>query len=96
MKRTNDVNIGDVIKEMINMYNLNNKLDEVSIVNSWEALMGNSIAKHTKNIYLKDHTLFLKIDTPVLKNELLMSRTKIMETINKNAGKNLITEIVFI
>ena len=40
-----------LIDKMLRSYGLGDKLDEMSLVKSWEELVGKMIANHTKNIY---------------------------------------------
>ena len=54
------------------------------------------IAKHTKDLYIKNKKLFIRIDSPALKNELTYSRSTLMEKLNEATGANVIEEIVFL
>lgn len=96
MKIPSDRPIGDVIKEMIRTYRMEGKLNEVKVLHSWENVVGEMIARHTKDLYIKNHRLFVKIDSPALKNELSYSRTLIVEKLNEAAGGEVIAEVVFI
>ena len=96
MKYSTDRPIGEVIREMIETYRLEGKLNEVKVLHSWENVVGEMIAKHTKDLYIKNHRLFVKIDSPALKNELTYSRTLIAEKLNQEAGGKVIEEVVFI
>ena len=96
MKTGNDKSLGEVIRELINSYHLEGKLNEIKIVNSWEKVVGKMIANHTKDIYIKNGKLFVKIDSPALKNELSYSSSLIIENLNKEAGSGIIQEIIFI
>ena len=96
MKPGNDKSLGEVIRELINSYHLDGKLNEIKIVNSWEKVVGKMIAKHTKDIYIKNGKLFVKIDSPALKNELSYSTSQIIENLNKEAGSEVIREILFV
>jgi predicted nucleic acid-binding Zn ribbon protein len=96
MKYSTDRPIGEVIREMIETYRLEGKLNEVKVLHSWEHVVGEMIAKHTKDLYIKNHRLFVRIDSPALKNELTYSRTLIAEKLNQEAGGKVIDEVVFI
>ena len=96
MKFSTDRPIGEVIKEMIETYRLGGKLNEVKVIHSWEKIVGEMIAKHTLDLYIKNRRLFVKVDSPALKNELNFSRTEIMEKLNQEAGVKTIDEVVFL
>jgi len=96
MKLNSDRPIKDVLKELIETYHLEGKLNEVKVIHSWEKVVGEMIARHTKNLYIKDGKLFVKIDSPALKNELAYSSSLIIEKLNAEAGSKVMEEIVFI
>jgi predicted nucleic acid-binding Zn ribbon protein len=92
----NDQTLGDAIREMIEAYGLKGKLSEANLVDSWEAVVGKMIAKHTKDLFIKRKKLFVRVDSPALKNELTYNRTTIMEALNEAAGTEVIEEVVFL
>ncbi|HOX78507.1 MAG TPA: DUF721 domain-containing protein [Bacteroidales bacterium] len=96
MKSSNDRPLGDVIREIIETYRLEGKLNEIKILHSWENVVGNMIARHTKNLYIRNNKLIVKVDSPALKNELTYSSSLILEKLNAAAGCKVVDEIVFI
>jgi predicted nucleic acid-binding Zn ribbon protein len=88
--------LGDAIREMIESYGLKNKLSEANLVHSWEHIVGKMIANHTKDLYIKNGKLFVRIDSPALKNELNYNRSELLDTLNEAAGSKVIQEIVFL
>jgi predicted nucleic acid-binding Zn ribbon protein len=96
MKFSTDRPIGEVIREMIQTYRLEGRLNEVKVLHSWEKVVGEMIARHTLDLYIKNKRLFVKVDSPALKNELTYSRSEITEKLNQEAGGRVIEEVVFI
>jgi len=94
VRRGNEQSIKEVISNLLGEYKLQDKISEVNIVQSWEKLMGKLIAKNTNKIYIKDKKLFLYLESPALKQELLYSKSKIIDIINKETGTVLINEVV--
>lgn len=82
--------ISDYIKEM----NFGEKLNEASVINSWEEIVGKAISSRTSKIYIKDHILFVHLKSSVVRNELLMLRQALMEKINGKMGEEVIKDIV--
>ena len=95
MKHSSDRPLGEVIKELIETYRLEGKLNEVKVVHSWEKVVGKMIANHTKDLYMKKGQLFVKIDSPALKNELIYSSSLLIEKLNAEAGTKVVEEIIF-
>jgi len=96
MKYSSDRPIGEVIREMIEAYRLEGRLNEIKVLHSWEKVVGEMIARHTRDLYIKNARLFVKVDSPALKNELTYSRTDIAEKLNHEAGGKVIEEVIFI
>ncbi len=94
MRSGNEQTIKEVISSLLGEYKLQDKISEVNIVQSWEKLMGKLIAKNTNKIYIKDKKLFLYLESPALKQELIYSKSKIIDIINKETGTILINEVV--
>ena len=93
-KDNNLHSIGDAIKKMVKDYHLKEKLTEVQLNEGWERIMGKMIAKHTTQIFIHEGKLHLHLDSAPLKQELMFARTKIKEVLNKEAGEEVITEVV--
>lgn len=93
-RKSNEQSIKDVINDLLESNHMKGKLTEINIINNWEKLVGNLIAKNTSKIYFNKGKLYLHIDSAPLRNELNYSRSKIVELVNKEAGVELIDEVV--
>lgn len=96
MKINSDRPIREVLKELIETYRLEGKLNEVKVIHSWEKVVGEMIARHTKDLYIRNGKLFVKIDSPALKNELSYSSTTIIDNLNAEAGSKVVEEVIFL
>lgn len=95
MRRSNTQSLSEVLKEYIEQNRLEQKLKEVDVVQNWENLLGKTIAHYTKNIYIQNRILYVEISSAVVKNELFMMRAEICRRINEDAGKDVVSKIVF-
>jgi len=75
---------------------LSRGLGKVFLNKVWSNVIGKNVSQYTENIYIKDNTLFLKINSSVLKQELSYGKDKIIENFNKEVGSNEIKKIIFI
>lgn len=96
MRKPNDITLKDAITKMIDVYRLRRKFDETSIISIWPEIMGTAIANRTTQIYIRDKKLFLRLESSVIKNELLMVRQGIIKRLNDHAGNEVITDIIFL
>lgn len=96
MSRTNDKTLKEALEQMLKAYRLKGKYDETFAISSWEAVVGKAVANRTKEIYIRDRKLFVRIESSVVKNELVMMRSKILEGLNEKTGAEVVTDIVFL
>lgn len=94
MRRSKTISLAEALKDYIREMNLEGKLNEVEIINSWEEIVGKAISSRTSKIYIKDHVLYVHLNSSVVRNELLMLRQALMEKINGRIGEMVIKDIV--
>lgn len=96
MSRNNDKTIKEAINDLLDSYRLRKKFDETALIAAWPELMGAAIANRTKQLYINDKKLFLRVESSVIKNELLMMQTQIIKRLNEKAGHEVILSLVFL
>lgn len=94
MRRSKTISLAEAVNDYIREMNLGGKLSEVGVINSWEEIVGKAISSRTSNIYIKDHILYVHLNSSVVRNELLMLREVLREKINQKAGSEVIKDIV--
>lgn len=94
MRRSKTISLAEAIKDYINEMKLGGKLGEVGIINSWEEIVGKAISSRTTRIYIKDHVLYVHLNSSVVRNELLMLREVLKEKLNEKAGSDIVKDIV--
>ncbi len=95
-KRTsNEQPLKDLIDRWFKAYGYEKKLDVINVINVWPEIMGVDVANRTKDIQIKNKKLYLKIDSSVMREELVSSKRMIIERVNEFAKKELITDIWF-
>ena len=70
-------------------------IDSQKIINSWSMVVGNVIAEHTLDISYSKNTLFVRVDSDVLRNEMNYSRSSLMRALNSIVGRELVKNIYF-
>ncbi len=91
---SNDSSIGVILKEIIQINNLEAGIDEVLVKTAWKNLMGNGVNSYTKNILLKGNTLYVELSSSVLREELSYGRDKIIKLINDELQREVVKEVV--
>ncbi|WP_428327413.1 DUF721 domain-containing protein [Mucilaginibacter sp.] len=96
MRKANDKSLKDAIEQMLQVYKIKRRFDETAVIATWPDLVGKPVANRTKEIFIHDKKLFLRIESSVIKNELIMMRTQIIDKINEQAKGILVEEIIFL
>lgn len=96
MSRGTDITIKEAVEKMLEVYKLRRKYDETALIASWPELMGQAIANRTKQLYIRDKKLFVKVESSVIKNELVLMRSQIIGRMNERAGQVVIEDIVLL
>lgn len=86
--------IKSVLESFVEQDNLADGIFNVKIKEAWEKAVEKKIFDYTKEIYVKGDILFIKVSNPILKQEILYSRQKVINLINEDLGKELIKKIV--
>ncbi len=94
VRTSNEQTIKEVISDWMEGTTVKSKLAEVNVINAWENLVGNIIARNTQKIFFKNGKLFLEIESPPLRQELSYSKSKLIEIVNKFVGEEFITDVV--
>jgi predicted nucleic acid-binding Zn ribbon protein len=86
--------IKNIITEILKRQHLDHKMLENRVTRSWEKVIGKNVARATTQIFMNNGTLYLSINSSVMRNELLMLKDKIMDALNKEVGHIVVTAIV--
>lgn len=96
MRKSNDKTLKEAIEQMLQVYKIKRKYEETGISGYWPELVGKAVANRTKELFVKDRKLFVRIESSVIKNELLLMREQIIEKINERAKTAIVEEIIFL
>ncbi|WP_430400336.1 DUF721 domain-containing protein [Flavobacterium sp.] len=94
-KRFNEEqSIQDVLKNFISHNKLQGGIDKIEVKEVWFRLMGNGVANYTEEVELRKETLYVKLTSAVLREELMFGREKIIKMINQEIGKEVVKTLV--
>lgn len=95
MKRRNTQSIGEVLRDFFeDNTEIYEKLMNIRIKKAWTDTLGPIINQYTTKLYIEDRVLYVSLSSSVLRNELLLTKSKLIATLNKQAGATVIDDIV--
>lgn len=86
--------IQDVLGKMIQGYNLETGFDKLNAREAWNRLLGPGIARYTEHVELRRNTLFVRLTSNVLREELSYGLDKIIKMLNEDLGKDIVSKII--
>lgn len=95
-RKSDSQSLGEAIDSLLKVYQLQNKFQETFVSANWEQIVGKPISSRTSEVYTKNGKLFLKITSAPLKKELLITKQKLIEVVNKAANQEIVKEIIFL
>lgn len=95
MKRKEAAPIGQLIRTFLRQESLETPLNEVRLIHAWPEVLGPLIASYTSQLYIKNETLYVHLTSAPLRQELMMGRELLVNSLNKHVGATVIRNIIF-
>lgn len=96
MKKGNEYTLKEAIGEMLKTFQLDTRINETSVINAWEKVMGPVIAKYTAHLRMQQGVLYIKVESAALKQELTYRKSEIAAKLNAECGGEIVREVVII
>lgn len=95
MFRTEVKSLKDVILFALRKQGLETPLLQRRLLEAWPDVAGNVIASYTRNVYIRNQTLFVALANPALRADLSMMRQQYVQRLNAAVGSQVICDIRF-
>lgn len=96
MKRVEAEALGDVLRRAIDEDNLTVKMQETRAISLWPTIVGKDMAARTTRPEVRRGVMYIGVPNASLRSELSMSRSKILNIMNKALHEEVIKDIRFI
>ena len=93
-RQSNESSISDVLQQFIQQNRLEAGMDKIDVEQAWKNLMGNGVNSYTQEVILKGSTLYVKLTSAVLREELGYGKQKIITMLNDELRKEVVKDIV--
>ena len=93
MERRKSELLDDVIMRFMRQSGLEMPLNQYRLIQSWADVAGQLVAEQTKEIFIRNQTLYVRVTSPAMRANLMMNRTRLTSLLNKQVGADVITNI---
>ena len=90
------LSLGEAIQAFLEKHGIEDETSIQEVIAEWDIFMGKPIAQNTEKIWFNKGTLYIKMKSPVWRNELQLARLKIKSMINERVHKDLVEEVKII
>lgn len=93
MFRRKPQNIEDLVRQLLRANGMETPLLQRRLLESWDEVAGNLVARYTENKEIRNQTLWVKIQNPAVRADLQMRRTQLTILLNNRVGATVINDI---
>lgn len=87
------LSLDDVVGQFLRHEGLETPLQQKRLIDAWGKVAGNVVEKYTAEKFIRNQTLFVKIQNPALRSDLSMMRSELARKLNAEVGSMLITDV---
>ena len=87
--------IKDLILRNLRTQGLETPLLQKRLVDAWPVVAGPAITRYTRETFIQNQTLVVKLTMPALRTELSMQRNELVRRLNEHDGEQVIADIRF-
>lgn len=87
--------LADIVAQCLRQDGLEMPLMQRRLIDSWCKVAGHATDKYTGEKFIRNQTLYVKINNPALRADLSMIRSRLTDNLNAEVGAKIITDIKF-
>lgn len=85
--------ISDILQQFLRKEGLETPLQQKRLIDAWESVTGEMVARYTQEKFIKNQILYVKITNPALRQDLSMMRQQLMRRLNEVVGSSVISDV---
>lgn len=87
--------LAELLPEFLRSEGLETPLQQKRLLDSWDVVVGQAIAGYCGDKFIKNQTLYVKINNAALRADLTMNRCILVNRLNQTVGALVISDIKF-
>lgn len=93
MFRKHPIPVDKLVRVILRSNGLETPWLQRRLIEAWDKVAGETVAKYTTEKYIRNQTLFVHIQNPALRSELNMMKTSLVQRLNAEVDAQVITDI---
>ncbi len=85
--------LDEILQKLLRDEGLEQPLLQRRVVDAWPTVVGRTVTEYTRTCFIKNQTLFVKIDNPALRQDLSMMRSQLVKRLNEQVGALIVTDV---
>jgi len=87
--------IEELILRNLRAQGLETPLLQKRVVDAWPVVAGQTVARYTQDVVIRNQTLYVRLSSPALRAELSMRSQQLVQTLNDYVQSQVIANIRF-
>lgn len=87
--------MNDILLKFLREQGLETPLLEYRITQAWSEVMGETISRYTRQVFVRDGKLQVQLSSPPLRQNLMMEHKLIAQKLNTHVGSYVISDVCF-
>ena len=88
--------IAEAIDNYLEYANLKHKIDEARVIENWKEIVGEMVNKYTSEIFFKNQTLYIRLNSDTVKHDLSYKKSIIIGNVNTFLGKPYVLDVILL
>ncbi|ASB50610.1 DUF721 domain-containing protein [Alkalitalea saponilacus] len=90
----NTKSLQEILSDIVDSPALSRGIKESRAIQAWPIVLGPSVARITTQVKFYKGVLYVNLNSSIIRSELLMHKTKIIESLNREAGGKVVYDLV--
>ncbi|MFQ5797353.1 MAG: DUF721 domain-containing protein [Bacteroidota bacterium] len=95
MRKPKPESVAAIIQRLIDDLGLKKRYDQERIVQQWSEIVGERIARRAEAMRIENGKLYVNVDRPTWRNELILRKRDILKQINAVMKHEVVKDIIF-
>ena len=94
MQRRDVKSLAELLPQFLRDEGLETPLMQKRVIDSWDTVVGPTVARYTVTKYISNQVLHVIIQNPALRQDLSMMRQQLLKRLNEAVGRAVIVDVV--